>query len=58
MTDHPIEDPAVQAEVKAWTATILSRTGSGKVCVEFDFKDGQCQGTRLGGSTGRKPHGR
>jgi hypothetical protein len=51
---HPIEDPEVQAEVREWTRLILSRTGSGKVCVEFDFKDFKAQGTRLGGSTGRK----
>lgn len=53
MNGHPIEDPEVQAEVKEWTLKILSRTGTGKVCVEFDFKDRRFQGFRLGGSAER-----
>jgi len=52
---HPIRDPELQVEVEEWTAKILSRTGSGKVLVEFDFQEWKCQGLRLGGSTGRKP---
>lgn len=50
---HPIEDAQLQADVRAWTVVILGVTGTGKVTLEFDFKDWTCRGVRLGGNTSR-----
>lgn len=53
-TEHPIRDARVHSEFERWCAQILSKTGSGKVSIEFDFKEGRCQGMRFSGSTGRE----
>lgn len=36
-------------EIEGWTEIVLLKTGgTGKVMVEFDFKDWNCQGVRAG----------
>jgi hypothetical protein len=51
---HPIDDPAVQAEVRAWTALLLKHNACCTVRVEFSFYNGRFDGVRLGGTSGRK----
>lgn len=39
---HPIRRPDVQADIEAYTQRVLAaENGTGRVIVEFDFKDGR-----------------
>ncbi len=51
---HPLDDPAVIAEIKEWTIMLLKRTGSAKIVIEIDFHAWRSKGVRLGGMAGRK----
>jgi hypothetical protein len=56
VTVHPIRSAEVQEAVEEWTQWQLARTrGTGKVTVEFDFKDGKPISFRPGFSGPRKP---
>lgn len=50
---HPIDDPAILEEIREWTRTILSRTGSGRVVIEIHFQERRYDGIQLGGSSGK-----
>jgi hypothetical protein len=52
-TPHPIEDPALQADVRAWTALLLQRSGSCTVVIELHYYNGRCDGVSVGGSSGK-----
>ena len=57
---HPIRRPEVQESVERWTALVLQEGGgTGRVAVEFDYKDGHycgfsVEGRQVKGRDGRK----
>ena len=53
--EHPIRRADVQAAIERWTEILLRETGSGtvEVTIEFNCKDRQFLGMRLGGSASR-----
>lgn len=56
MSDHPIRRADVQADVERFTTDVLKSTGgTGKILVEFDFKEWRAMSYRpvLGGGARR-----
>jgi hypothetical protein len=56
VSDHPIRDPRLHADVEQWTAKVIEQTGSGtiEVTIEFNVKDRRFLGYRLGGAASRR----
>lgn len=49
-TRHPIEDPEIQAKVKAWTQAVLELGGgTGEVSVTFNFFRNKVTDYSIGG---------